>query len=169
MIRPSAVALLAGALFGAGLAISGMADPKRVRGFLDLFGAWDPTLAFVMGGALLPMAIAWRIQKRMKSPIAANQFSLPTSNDLDARLIGGAALFGIGWGIAGLCPGPAIADLAIAPMPAIIFVAAMLGGMIIHRLLLNPKATEALPMSRFDDEHEAHGEFRHRRCRVGVT
>jgi len=135
VIRRIAFALLAGTLFGAGLAVSGMADPQRVRGFLDLFGTWDPTLAFVMGGALIPMAIAWRIQKRMPTPMAAERFVLPTARDLDPRLIGGAALFGIGWGIAGLCPGPAIADLAIAPVPAAIFVVAMLGGMILHRLL----------------------------------
>ena len=114
MKRPIVFALIAGALFGAGLTVSGMADPQRVRGFLDLFGAWDPTLAFVMGGALIPMAIAWRFQRRMTSPMAAERFALPTARDLDPRLIGGAALFGIGWGIAGLCPGPAIADLAIA-------------------------------------------------------
>ena len=135
MKRSIPLALFAGALFGAGLAVSGMADPQRVRGFLDLFGAWDPTLAFVMGGALIPMAVAWRIQKRMPSPMAAERFVLPNTRDLDPRLIGGAALFGIGWGIAGLCPGPAIADLAIAPVPAAIFVVAMLGGMILHRLL----------------------------------
>lgn len=135
MKRQIAFTLVAGALFGAGLAVSGMADPQRVRGFLDLFGAWDPTLAFVMGGALIPMAIAWRIQKRMPTPMAAERFTLPTARDLDPRLIGGAALFGIGWGVAGLCPGPAIADLAIAPVPAAIFVLAMLGGMILHRLL----------------------------------
>jgi uncharacterized membrane protein YedE/YeeE len=135
MIRSIVVVLVAGALFGAGLAVSGMADPQRVRGFLDLFGAWDPTLAFVMGGALIPMAIAWRIQTRMAAPMAAERFALPTHRDLDPRLIGGAALFGIGWGVAGLCPGPAIADLAIAPAPAAIFIVAMLGGMMLHRLL----------------------------------
>jgi uncharacterized membrane protein YedE/YeeE len=135
MIRPIAFALIAGALFGAGLAVSGMADPQRVRGFLDLFGTWDPTLAFVMGGAIIPMAIAWRVQNRMAKPVAAARFALPTARDLDPRLIGGAALFGIGWGVAGLCPGPAIADLAIAPAPAAIFIVAMLGGMILHRLL----------------------------------
>lgn len=135
MTRQVLFALLVGTLFGAGLAVSGMADPHRVRGFLDLFGAWDPTLAFVMGGAVVPMAIAWRIQNRMASPIAAQVFSLPTNRALDARLIGGAAVFGIGWGVAGLCPGPAIADLAIAPAFAGIFVAAMLGGMLVHRLL----------------------------------
>lgn len=135
MKRPVVVALTAGVLFGAGLAVSGMADPQRVRGFLDLFGAWDPTLAFVMGGALIPMTVAWRIQKRMPSPMVAKRFALPTTRDLDPRLIGGAALFGIGWGVAGLCPGPAIADLAIAPVPAAVFVVAMLGGMLLHRLL----------------------------------
>lgn len=135
MKRQLPVAMFSGALFGAGLAVSGMADPQRVRGFLDLFGTWDPTLAFVMVGALMPMAIAWRVQKRMTSPVSAVQFSLPIHRDLDARLIGGAALFGVGWGVAGLCPGPAIADLAIAPVPAAVFVVAMLGGMILHRLL----------------------------------
>ena len=135
MKRQFFIALFAGRLFGAGLAVSGMAEPQRVRGFLDLFGTWDPTLAFVMGGALVPMAIAWRVQKRMTAPVSAVQFSLPTKRDLDLRLIGGAALFGIGWGAAGLCPGPAIADLAIAPVPAALFVVAMLGGMILHRML----------------------------------
>ena len=135
MMRQITFALIAGALFGAGLAVSGMADPQRVRGFLDLFGAWDPTLAFVMGGALIPMAIAWRVRARMSTPLAAERFVLPTARDLEPRLIGGAALFGIGWGVAGLCPGPAIADLAIAPAPAAVFVAAMLGGMILHRLM----------------------------------
>ena len=142
MNRQFSIALLAGTLFGAGLAVSGMADPQRVRGFLDLFGTWDPTLAFVMGGAIVPMALAWRIQKRMTSPLSVEQFSLPTNRDLDPRLIGGAALFGIGWGVAGLCPGPAIADLAIAPVPAAIFVVAMLGGMILNSLLPTPLAKQ---------------------------
>lgn len=135
MNRQFILALLAGALFGAGLAISGMADPRRVRGFLDLFGPWDPTLAFVMAGALMPMAAAWWLRKHMTAPLMALTFSLPTRRDIDARLISGAALFGVGWGVAGLCPGPAFADLAIAPGPAIIFIVAMLVGMALHRLL----------------------------------
>ena len=147
MTRTLASALFAGVLFGAGLAVSGMADPQRVRGFLDIFGAWDPTLAFVMGGALIPMAVAWRFQSRMAKPAWAPQFSLPTRRDLDPRLIGGAALFGIGWGIAGLCPGPAIADLAIAPIPAAIFVAAMLGGMMLHRLLPDGSVKQSNPQT----------------------
>ena len=136
VIVRTSIALLAGLLFGAGLAHSGMSDPARVHAFLDLFGgSWDPTLAFVMGGAIVPMAIAWIIRRRLDRPVADLQFSLPETKGLSPSLIGGAALFGIGWGIAGLCPGPAIADLAIAPLPAAIFVAAMLGGMLLQRLL----------------------------------
>jgi len=106
----------------------------RVRRFLDLFGAWDPTLAFVMGGAILPMALAWSMQRRMAKPLACNTFNLPQTQKLDGRLALGAVLFGIGWGIAGLCPGPALADLALAPRSALIFVGAMLIGVAAHRL-----------------------------------
>lgn len=134
MIRRLIVPLASGALFGAGLALGGMTDPARVRGFLDLFGAWDPTLAFVMGGAVLVMAIAWRVQPRMARPLFADTFALPDRSDLTVRLIGGSALFGAGWGIAGLCPGPAIAALVIEPASAAIFVAAMLAGMALVRL-----------------------------------
>ena len=134
MIRRLIVPLGSGALFGAGLALGGMTDPARVRGFLDLFGAWDPTLAFVMGGAVLVMAIAWRVQPRMARPLFADTFALPDRSDLTARLIGGSALFGVGWGIAGLCPGPAIAALVIEPVSAGVFVAAMLAGMGLVRL-----------------------------------
>jgi len=131
-------ALAAGLLFGAGLTISGMTDPQRVRGFLDLFGRWDPTLAFVMGGAVIVMAIAWRMLRRMGHPVFAERFVLPGRSDLDARLILGSALFGIGWGLAGLCPGPAIATLALAPLAVGPFVAAMLAGMALHGLLPRP-------------------------------
>lgn len=134
-MRNILTALVAGAIFGAGLAISGMADPAKVRGFLDVFGAWDPTLVFVMGGALIPMAIAWRFVPKLDRPLLAPKFALPTKSDLDAKLLSGAALFGIGWGIAGLCPGPALADLALEPAPAAVFVAAMALGMWLHRLL----------------------------------
>ncbi len=97
MIRDTLLPLVSGTIFGAGLALGGMTDPARVRGFLDLFGNWDPTLAFVMGGAVLVMALAWLVQRRMQRPIFAEGFSLPDRSDLTARLIGGSALFGIGW------------------------------------------------------------------------
>lgn len=127
--------LASGGLFGAGLTLGGMTEPARVRGFLDLFGAWDPTLAFVMGGAVIVMAIAWRIQPKMVRPAFADTFELPSRSDLTPRLIGGSALFGIGWGVAGLCPGPGIAALVIEPVSAAIFVAAMLAGMALVRLI----------------------------------
>ena len=136
-ILPIAVTLCAGTLFGAGLALSGMIDPQRVRGFLDLFGVWDPTLAFVMGGALVPMAIAWRLQRRMKQPLLSTHFTLPTRRDFDWQLITGAVLFGLGWGMTGLCPGPAIAGMVISPLPAGIFVLAMLAGILLHRVMAN--------------------------------
>ena len=135
MIRNILIPLASGTIFGAGLVLGGMTDPARVRGFLNLFGAWDPTLAFVMGGAVLVMALAWLLQKRMLRPVFAEGFSLPDRSNITPRLVGGSALFGIGWGIAGLCPGPGFAAFAIAPGAAAIFVAAMLAGMLLVRLV----------------------------------
>ena len=132
----SLVPLMAGTLFGAGLTIGGMTDPSRVLGFLDILGAWDATLAFVMGGALAVMALAWAIQKGMGRPWFAPTFFIPNRSDLDGRLIGGAALFGIGWGLAGICPGPAIASLALVPMKVLPFIAAMIVGMGLYRVTL---------------------------------
>ncbi len=139
-MRSSIVSLASGALFGAGLALGGMTDPARVRGFLDIFGNWDPTLAFVMGGAVIVMTVAWRMVPRLAVPLAAEQFHLPSRSDLTPQLIGGAALFGIGWGIAGLCPGPGIAALVIEPGAAAIFVLAMLAGMAGVRLVEGAKS-----------------------------
>lgn len=133
------VALLSGTLFGIGLAVAGMMDPSRVRGFLDIFGAWDPTLAFVMMGALLVMALAWVVQRRMQKPLACEEFHLPGTKLIDARLVGGAAIFGIGWGLGGLCPGPAIASLGVNPAPAAVFVASMAAGMLLLQLTKNGK------------------------------
>lgn len=129
--------LVSGLLFGAGLTVGGMVDPARVRGFLDISGAWDPTLAFVMGGAVAVMAVAWLIQRRMARPIFAEKFSLPERQDLDPALIGGAALFGIGWGLAGICPGPAIASLVLVPTKVLPFVIAMVAGMALHHFTLD--------------------------------
>lgn len=127
------VALVSGLLFGAGLGWSGMADPVRVQAFLDVFGNWDPTLAFVMGGAIIPMAIAWIIKRKLSTPLVAPSFELPGTTNLDRPLAIGAILFGMGWGIAGLCPGPALADLAIAPLAVLPFVLAMFAGMLVQR------------------------------------
>ena len=132
------VPIAAGLLFGAGLALGGMTDPARVRGFLDVLGAWDPTLVFVLAGAVGVMAVAWRIQLIMTKPVFAGSFAIPDRTDLTPHLVGGSALFGIGWGIAGLCPGPAIASLAINPIGALVFVVAMLVGMVLARLIGEP-------------------------------
>jgi len=135
LIRAALLALACGLVFGAGLAISGMTNPARVMGFLDIFGAFDPTLAFVMLGALAPMSVAWRLKARLERPLAAQKFSVPTATVLDASLVVGAVLFGVGWGIAGLCPGPALANLALSPLPAAVFVSAMACGMALYRML----------------------------------
>ncbi len=127
------LALASGTLFGAGLAVSGMADPQRVRSFLDILGPWDPTLAFVMGGAIVPMALAWLVQRRLEKPLADEAFALPGTHLVDGKLALGAVIFGIGWGLGGLCPGPGIASLALAPASAVPFVLAMLAGMALHR------------------------------------
>lgn len=149
MARQTIVALVSGLLFGAGLAISGMADPARVRAFLDIFGAWDPTLAFVMAGALVPMAIAWRVRAHLSQPVAAPAYDLPGTKHIDGRLIAGGAVFGIGWGVAGLCPGPAVAGLALEPARALLFVLAMLVGMAMHRVVLaRPGAGAPTPLMR---------------------
>ena len=126
------VALFSGALFGLGLAVSGMMNPAKVIGFLDLAGEWDPTLAFVMGGALLVTIPAFRLILGRQRPILAGDFALPAKSTLDARLLGGAALFGVGWGLSGFCPGPAVAALVTGLTPVFAFVAAMLAGMVLY-------------------------------------
>ena len=129
--------LAAGTLFGAGLALGAMIDPKRVLGFLDPLGSWDPTLAFVMVGATAVMALAWLIQPRIRRPLLDERFFVPGRRDVDARLIAGSALFGIGWGLAGICPGPAVALVALDPA-IVVFIVAMLAGMMVHRLVEAP-------------------------------
>ena len=126
------VALFAGALFGLGLSVSGMMNPAKVIGFLDFAGGWDPTLAFVMGGALLVSIPAFRLILGRQRPILAGGFELPTRSALDARLLGGAALFGVGWGLSGFCPGPAVAALVTGLAPVFAFVAAMMAGMVVY-------------------------------------
>lgn len=121
-------AFLAGALFGAGLFISGMTDTSKVQGWLDVFGAWDPTLAFVMGGAILPMAAAWAFARGRK-PVLAEKFPKPVETKLDRGLVFGSMLFGAGWALVGLCPGPALASLSYGGWGHWVFLAAMLAGM----------------------------------------
>jgi uncharacterized protein len=126
--------LVTGALFGAGLVLSDMVNPARVQAFLDIAGEWDPSLAWVMGGAVTPMAIAYVVSRRMGSPLLDRRFFIPENRVLDRQLILGAALFGIGWGLAGFCPGPALAALVMGLWQPWLFVAAMLAGMVIHRI-----------------------------------
>lgn len=135
-MRASAPALIAGIIFGAGLALSDMVNPARVQAFLDVAGDWDPTLLFVMGAAILPSALAYLIRLRMVRPLLATQFLVPENRAIDRQLILGAVLFGIGWGLVGFCPGPAIAALMLGGWQAWIFVSAMLAGMLAHRLLV---------------------------------
>ncbi len=130
--RP-ATALACGLLFGVGLAISGMLDPTRVRGFLDVFGAFDPSLAFVLAGAVATSFLGVRVARGMGRPLLVERFDWPSAKTIDTRLIVGAALFGIGWGLAGLCPGPAIADLVFNGPRVVAFVVAMLCGMAAYR------------------------------------
>ena len=122
-------ALLCGVLFGFGLALSGMTDTTKVIGFLDIFGQWVPDLIFVMVGAIAVSVIAFALIKKKTAPIMADKFELPSAKHLDKKLIGGGILFGIGWGLYGYCPGPAIAALAYMESSAVIFIIAMLAGM----------------------------------------
>ncbi|OHZ00453.1 DUF6691 family protein [Salinicola sp. LHM] len=126
---------LAGLLFGLGLAISGMTDPARVLGFLDVAGAWDPALIFVLGGAVITTFIGYRFVWRRQMPLFESRFQLPTRRNLDTRLLGGAALFGIGWGLSGYCPGPAVASLAGLSWPLALFLIAMVAGWWLARRL----------------------------------
>ncbi|WP_119680784.1 DUF6691 family protein [Indioceanicola profundi] len=141
-MRLIASAFLVGLLFGLGLVVSQMVNPAKVLAFLDIFGNWDPSLALVMGGAVAAAAVGFAIAGRRSAPLWAPAFQIPTRRDLDARLITGAALFGIGWGLVGLCPGPAITALSLGMWQVFVFVAAMLAGMSLFRLL---PATGAAP------------------------
>lgn len=127
--------LAAGLLFGLGLVISGMANPAKVLNFLDITGTWDPTLAIVMAAAVATTAAGYRFVLRQSKPIFAATFQLPTATGLDGRLAAGASIFGTGWGLAGYCPGPAIASLALLNLGTALFVAAMLTGMWFARQL----------------------------------
>ena len=128
------VAVISGIIFGAGLAISGMVNPAKVLNFFDIAGSFDPSLAFVMAGALAVTLIGYRLVLERSSPVFAARFHLPAARHIDARLIGGSALFGLGWGLSGFCPGPAIASLTTLSAEPVIFIIAMLAGMFAARL-----------------------------------
>ena len=137
-LLPLLVPLAGGALFSLGLAMSGMTDPAKVIGFLDLTGAWDPTLLFVMAGAVMVFGIAWRASRRLRAPVLAPGFpELP--DQIDRPLLLGALLFGAGWGLAGYCPGPALASLGAGAAGSAVFVVAMIAGMYLHELV-TPRA-----------------------------
>lgn len=126
-------ALAAGLVFGLGLTVSGMTDPAKVLNFLDLAGTWDGSLAFVMGGGVVVAFIGYRLAFAAGTPLFDSQFHLPTATQIDGRLLAGAALFGVGWGLAGLCPGPALASLFTGSTGVLVFVGAMMAGMWLGR------------------------------------
>ena len=136
-MRTTIAALLSGLVFGIGLAVSGMINPAKVLAFLDFggipAGVWDPSLAFVMAGALMVAAVGFRPARGRERPLDGGSFADPPRRDIDARLVAGALIFGAGWGLVGFCPGPAIASLAYGAGKSFLFVAAMLAGMAVHR------------------------------------
>lgn len=127
------LAAIAGAVFAVGLTVGGMTIPAKVIGFLDVGGAWDPQLAFVMAGAIAVYASLLRIIRRRAAPLLVDRFHWPTARAIDARLVGGAAIFGVGWGLSGYCPGPALTSLAGGGTSALVFVIAMIGGIAVAR------------------------------------
>lgn len=133
------VAVFTGLLFGAGLAASGMTNPEKVQGFLDLTGVWDPSLMFVMGGAVVVTLISFRFILKLSRPVFSEQFHMPSSTAIDTRLIIGAALFGTGWGLVGYCPGPALAAIAYLNSDVMIFLVAMFVGAFLGQELLKPR------------------------------
>ncbi|MBA2662213.1 MAG: YeeE/YedE family protein [Bradymonadaceae bacterium] len=143
-MKGQVVAFAAGVVFSVGLGISGMTQPSKVIGFLDFLGNWDPSLAFVMGGAVMVNLIFHRLIMRRQSPLLGAKFHLPTNNAITARVIVGSALFGIGWGLGGFCPGPALTSLVTGAVPVLVFVGSMVAGMYLFRLIENLASQTAL-------------------------
>lgn len=139
-------AAASGALFAVGLGISGMTKPSKVVGFLDVAGAWDLSLAFVMAGAIAVHLVAHRLITRRPSPLFDVRFHLPTRKDIDARLVAGAVIFGIGWGLGGFCPGPALVSAAAGGLAAIVFVLGMTAGAMLEHALARRAAGSSKPM-----------------------
>ena len=135
---------LVGLLFGLGLLLSGMTDPGKVLGFLDLFGAWDPSLAFVMGGAIAVGLFAFALAKKRSTAFLGGAMQLPTSKDIDRRLVLGGVTFGVGWGLAGFCPGPGLVSLAAGQPKAAVFIAAMVAGMLVFEFVEQQRQRRAV-------------------------
>lgn len=132
---PIIMTFIASLLFGLGLVVSGLVNPAKVHNFLDIAGTWDPSLIFTMGGAVITTALGYRFVLKCERPLCAEAFHVPATRAIDRNLLGGAALFGIGWGLVGYCPGPAITALSIGGSSTLLFVAAMLAGMMLARLM----------------------------------
>ena len=130
-------ASISGLIFGFGLALAGMLNPSKVQGFLDIFGVWDPSLAFVMGGGIMVNAIGYYFVLKRDKPIYAEKFTLPRTTNIDKNLLIGSTIFGIGWGLAGLCPGPVISNVLLQPQDAIIFLIIMVLGLSVGRRIIN--------------------------------
>ncbi|MGN6769306.1 MAG: DUF6691 family protein [Rhizobiaceae bacterium] len=142
--------LALGLLFGVGLVVSGMSDPAKVLNFLDLFGSWDPSLAFVMGGAVLVAFVGYRLVLPRGKPIVGDRFHLPTKSDIDIRILVGPAIFGVGWGLGGFCPGPAITALGLGAAGALAFLPAMMLGMWAARVLGEKQTRVDIPAGRIE-------------------
>lgn len=140
-MRALAASFGAGLLFALGLGVSGMTKPSKVLGFLDLFGAFDASLAFVMVGAIAVYATLYRVITKRKTSLFDGGFQLPSRRDIDARLVVGAGIFGIGWGLGGYCPGPGLVSAASGALPAVVFAVSMAVGMKLQQLVSEPKAT----------------------------
>ena len=137
---PGIASFLVGLVFGLGLVVSGMINPERIIGFLDVAGPWDPTLLFVIAGAFAVSFVGYRIVFARKKPILAGEFSLPTKTEIDRPLLIGAGLFGVGWGLSGFCPGPGVTALSLGAVEPVIFVAAMVAGMAAHKLFVKARS-----------------------------
>jgi uncharacterized membrane protein YedE/YeeE len=135
MMKYSVTSLLAGLIFGLGLMVSGMANPEKVLGFLDIAGLWDPSLAFVMGGAIIVGLVAFAVARRRTLSVLGFTIKMPANNRIESRLVIGSMMFGIGWGIAGFCPGPALVALGAGEIKAVVFVASMVAGMMAFEVI----------------------------------
>jgi uncharacterized membrane protein YedE/YeeE len=149
------VALVAGLLFGLGMGYSQMIDPEKVIGFFDFAGNWDPTLAFVMGGAVVVTAIAYRLIFQRSAPVFDTKFYVPTRKDIDRPLILGAALFGIGWGIGGYCPAPAISALVLGSLNPFLFIAAMIAGSFTYKWVSDHNAAQSASLADQSGQEQA--------------